>query len=79
MKKIFSMMMATAIAAFTFTACEDVPEPYNNPYNNSNGGGGGEEVVIEPSGSGTAEDPYNVARALELTSALADGESLDNV
>ncbi len=44
MKKIFSSMMAIAIAAFTFTACEDVPEPYNNPYDqlkNANGGGTG--------------------------------------
>ena len=32
MKKIFNMMMAAAIAGFTFTSCEDVPEPYNNPY-----------------------------------------------
>ena len=29
--------MALAIAAMTFTACEDVPEPYPTP----NGGGGG--------------------------------------
>ena len=29
MNKIFKSMMAMTIAAFTFTACEDVPEPYN--------------------------------------------------
>ena len=43
MKKIYSSMMAIAIAAFTFTACEDVPEPYNNPYDQlKNNTGGGE-------------------------------------
>ena len=37
MKKILYSVMALAIAAMTFTACEDVPEPYPTP----NGGGGG--------------------------------------
>lgn len=31
MKKLFSNMLAVAIAAFTFTACEDVPAPYPQP------------------------------------------------
>lgn len=68
-------MFALAMAAFTFTSCEDVPSPYDDP--NNNGGGGNEPgVVIEPKGSGTLEDPYNVAAALEYTSALeADAES----
>lgn len=68
MKKIFNMMMAVAIAAFTFTACEDVPEPYNNPYNGNKGSE--PEVVIEPAGSGTKEDPYNVAAAQALIKDL---------
>ena len=79
MKKIFSKLMAVAIAAFVFTACEDVPEPYNNPYNNATSGGEEPIEEVEPAGSGTLEDPYNVARAIELTSAMADGESLANV
>lgn len=33
MKKIFRTIMAVAIAAFAFTACEDVPAPYENPNN----------------------------------------------
>ena len=37
MNKILYIVMALAIAAMTFTACEDVPEPYPTP----NGGGGG--------------------------------------
>ena len=31
MKKILYSVMALAIAAMTFTACEDVPEPYPTP------------------------------------------------
>jgi RPA family protein len=44
MKKIQYSVMALAIAAMTFTACEDVPAPYDTP----NGGGG----------SGTGSLPY---------------------
>ena len=78
MKKIYLSMMAMAIAAFTFTACEDVPEPYNNPYNGNKGSE--PEVVIEPAGSGTAEDPWNVAALLEKTAeaGLGDGEFLNS-
>ena len=47
MKKILYSVMALAIAAMTFTACEDVPEPYPTP----NGGGG----------SGTGALPYTSA------------------
>ena len=52
-------MMAMAIAAFTFTSCEDVPEPYNNPYDQIKPSE--PEVVIEPAGEGSADDPYNIA------------------
>ena len=68
--------MALSIAAFTFTSCEDVPEPYNNPYDQIKPSE--PEVVIEPSGSGTAADPYNVAAIIEQTASLADGEFFNN-
>lgn len=68
MKKIFNTMMALAVAAFAFTACEDVPEPYNNPY--SQRGSDDPEEVIEPAGSGTAADPWNVAALLEACNGL---------
>ena len=58
MKKLFYSMMAVAIAASTFTACEDVPEPYNNPYDFT------PKEVVEPKGTGTQADPFNVAAAL---------------
>ena len=76
MKKIFYSMMALSIAAFTFTSCEDVPEPYNNPYDQIKPSE--PDVVIEPSGSGTAADPYNVAAIIEQTASLADGEFFNN-
>ena len=76
MKKTFRMMMAVAIAALTFTACEDVPEPYNNPYDGRQPSE--PEVVIEPTGSGTLADPYNVAMALQVCQEVGqDGTSTD--
>ena len=76
MKKIYSSMMAIAIAAFTFTACEDVPEPYNNPYDSLKPDE--PEVVIEPAGEGTAEAPYNVAAVIKACEGLADGSFLND-
>ena len=69
MKKTFRMMMALAIAAFTFTACEDVPEPYNNPYDGRKPAE--PEVTIDPTGSGTAADPWNVAGIIAACNGLA--------
>ena len=76
MKKIFRMMMAFAIAAFTFTACEDVPEPYNNPYDGRKATE--PEVTIDPTGSGTKDDPWNVAAVIAACNGLADTEFLQD-
>ena len=73
MKKIFYSMLMLAMAAMTFTSCEDVPEPYSwpTPPDNNN-----EEEVVTPQGSGTLEDPYNVAAAQALIQTLgADVQS----
>lgn len=43
MKKILFSVLALAMAAFSFTSCEDVPAPYDDP----NAGGGGEVVLPE--------------------------------
>lgn len=72
MKKILYSVFALAIAAFTFTSCEDVPAPYDDPNDNPSD----QPIVIEPSGDGTAASPYNVARVLELGGALESGEDL---
>ena len=73
MKK-FNYLIAMAIAAFTFTSCEDVPEPFGQPINPNK-----EEIVIEPTGSGTEADPYNVAKVTEVTKAMADGDVKNDV
>ena len=77
MKKIYSSMMAIAIAAFTFTACEDVPEPYNNPYDSLKPDE--PEVVIEPAGEGTATDPYNIAKALQVCQEVGETGTTEDV
>lgn len=65
MKKIIYSFLAFAMAAMTFSSCEDVPAPYDYTYN-----GPGKDttkvIVVEPAGDGTAESPYNVARTLDL-------------
>ena len=63
MKKFIYSMFALAISAMTFTSCEDVPAPYALPGNE-------DPVVIEPTGSGTLEDPYNVAAAFSAVANL---------
>ena len=73
MKKFIYSMFALAISAMTFTSCEDVPAPYALPGNE-------DPVVIEPTGSGTLEDPYNVAAALDYVNGLAaDAESPQDI
>lgn len=74
MKKIAYSLMALAIAAFTFTSCEDVPAPFGQP-SDPGSDDGGDVVVIEPSGSGTEADPYNVAAALEIASKLSASDA----
>jgi len=46
MKKILYSVLALAMAAFTFTSCEDVPMPYDDPNNNE----GGTEKPVLPEG-----------------------------
>ena len=73
MKKIFYSMLMLAMAAMTFTSCEDVPEPYTWPTPPESNV---EEEVVTPQGSGTLEDPYNVAAAQALIQSLgADVQS----
>ena len=74
MKKIFNMMMAAAIAVCTFTACEDVPMPFNNPLDYQEDD---TETTIAPEGDGTFENPYNVAGVLQYINTLEPGEESD--
>lgn len=68
MKKIYNILMAAAIALGTFTSCEDVPMPFNNPLDYLEPDEG--ETVIEPAGDGTKDSPYNVAGVLAYIETL---------
>ena len=46
MKKLFYSLFALAMTAMTFTSCEDVPMPYDDP--NKNPGGAETEESVEP-------------------------------
>ena len=70
MKKFIYSLFALAIAAMTFTSCEDVPMPYGEPTNN----GGGTTGTY--TGQGTADDPYTVADANNYIKA---GVNLDSI
>ncbi len=74
MKKIF-LFLAIALAA---VACEDVPMPYEAPYDSSTVDTDTTESV-EPEGDGTADNPYNVAAALELISAMSSDDTTDYI
>ncbi|MGI6232277.1 MAG: hypothetical protein ACOYJF_05425 [Prevotella sp.] len=63
MKKIISSLFALAMAAMTFTSCEDVPAPYDIPGSDDSDS---TTTTVEPSGEGTLDSPYNIARAIEL-------------
>lgn len=69
MKRLANYLIALALMAFTFTSCEDVPNPFGQilPPN-----GEEEAVVVDPAGSGTLADPYNVTRIVEIVNAYDD-------
>ena len=70
MKKIQYLMFALIMAAFTFTSCEDVPQPYQTPDS------GDDTPTVEEvaTGEGTAESPFNAVAANKYVEA---GEGLD--
>lgn len=61
-KYIFSVLMA-AIAAFTFSSCEDVPEPYTLPTQPAGPG------TTDPNQKGSESNPYTVTEAIALIKA----------
>ena len=52
-----------AMAAFTFSSCEDVPEPYTLPTKPDTGG------TTDPNQKGSESNPYTVAEAIALIKA----------
>lgn len=65
MKKFIYSCLFLAMAAITFSSCEDVPAPYNMPNEP-------ETSEVQPTGTGTAADPFNVAGAVKY---IEDGGS----
>ena len=76
MKKLFYSLFMMALTAMTFTSCEDVPMPYDDP---NKGGGGSTEPDIEIVGDGSAENPYNASSAVALFKSLASGAKSEMV
>lgn len=71
MKKLFRSLMIVAMTAMTFTACQDVPAPYELPgtgANNPNEGG-----VEGATGEGTLASPFNAAAATNAAMKLESG------
>ena len=67
MKKFIYSFFALAVAAMTFSSCEDVPAPYDYSYDDNTGTD--TVITVDPAGEGTLESPYNVAKALEINNA----------
>ncbi|RHG31819.1 hypothetical protein DW263_11465 [Segatella copri] len=61
------------MAAFTFSSCEDVPEPYTQPTKPDAGG----TTEGEPKGTGTAADPFNSIAAINYCKTLEAGVESD--
>lgn len=61
-KYIFSVLMA-AMAAFTFSSCKDVPEPYTLPTQPAGPGN------TDPNQKGSESNPYTVTEAIALIKA----------
>ncbi len=64
MKKIIYSVFMMVMVTMAFTSCADVPMPYDDPNQAAIDDGGGS--TVEPAGSGTVDDPYNVAAANAL-------------
>ena len=70
MKKLIYSLFILATTAMTFTSCEDVPAPFDIPTESNDK----PTEVVDPAGSGTVADPYNVAAAIAYAQTLESGE-----
>lgn len=76
MKKLFYSLFILATTAMTLTSCEDVPAPFDIPTDSNDK----PTEVVDPTGSGTVQDPYNVAAAIAYAQQLeADQVSDQNI
>ena len=73
---LFSFLLP--LSTFLVISCEDVPMPYNNPLDYLKPDP--EVIVIEPTGDGTKDSPFNVAGVLAYLEQLGpDVESTKDV
>ena len=70
MKKLFYSFFVMAMTAMFLASCEDVPAPFDMPTPDDPT----PEQTVDPAGSGTQADPYNVAAAIEFAQQLQVGE-----
>ena len=76
MKKLFSKLMFVALTAMTFTACSDVPNPYDVPGTGQNVPGVAE--IPGGEGEGTFAVPFNTVAAINFGNKLGAGEVSKN-
>ena len=73
MKKAIKQMLALIIAAFSFASCSDVPMPFGIFTEDEN-------IMLEGgTGSGTAEDPFNVIAAINYVKNLTGSTSTEEI
>ena len=70
MKKLFYSFFVMAMTAMFVASCEDVPAPFDLPTPDDPT----PAPSVDPTGSGTQADPYNVAAAIEFAQQLQVGE-----
>ena len=70
MKKLFYSFFVMAMTAMFVASCEDVPAPFDLPTPDDPT----PAPSVDPTGSGTQADPYNVAAAIEFAQKLQVGE-----
>ncbi len=75
MKKIIYFFFAAALS-LGFTACEDVPAPYNITPAAPDGT---DTTTVVANGSGSLQDPYNCIKANEIGEALASDATTDSM
>ncbi|MBO6188082.1 MAG: hypothetical protein J6O23_06200 [Prevotella sp.] len=74
MKRITNYLIAMGLMTLTFTSCADVPSPYGEIVKPDT-----DVITVDPAGTGTEADPFNVAAVTAFTSALADGDVKNNI
>ena len=78
MKKLFYLILAMAVSIVSFSSCEDVPAPYDDPNGNHHGPEPEEGVILEESfasgfGSFTVSNVKGIPWTINYSTATATG------